>query len=103
MLSVDVRKLKESVDLLFEHILDSGVDSLNLDTQYYWGVEESMQYDFLHEPKGYVVGSFLDDLDVLENVLKERGDVVAYSLAELAPLVAYVGMAAGRKLAPRGG
>lgn len=100
---VDILKLKESIDILFGHLIDSGINSLSLDTQYYWEVEERLQYDIINEPKGYVVGDFFQDLDVLEGVLKEGENVVAYSLTELAPLIAYVGRTASRKLAPQGG
>lgn len=103
MKTIDVRKLKEAIDALFDHIVDSGVERLDIETQYYWQVEENQQYDFRREPEGYAVGDFYDDVATMEQVLSDKEHVFAYTLTELAPIVAYVGKAAGRKLAPTGG
>jgi len=100
--TIDVRKLKESLDLLLGNLIDSGIECLDLDSQYYWEVEEVQKYGFQAEPKGYVVGDFSDDLMTLDKVLKNKDLAVAYTLAQVAPLVAYVGLMAGRKLAGNG-
>jgi hypothetical protein len=100
---IDVQKLKESIDVLLEHIINSGVDHLTIETQYYWQVEASQEYDFQREPVGYAVGDLFEDLATIERVLLNKESAVAYTLAELAPIIAYVGKAAGRKIAPSGG
>ena len=103
MSAIDIRKLKESIDVLLDHIIDSGVERLDIETQYYWQVEESREYDFQRQPEGYAVGDFYEDMGTREQVLSSKDNVLAYTLTELAPIVAYVGKAAGRKLAPTGG
>ena len=103
MSAIDIRKLKESIDVLLDHIIDSGVERLDIETQYYWQVEESREYDFQRQPEGYAVGDFYEDMAPMEQVLSSKENVLAYTLTELAPIVAYVGKAAGRKLAPTGG
>ncbi len=100
---IDVRKLKASIDALLDHIIDSGIERLDIETQYYWQVEESREYDFQRQPEGYAVGDFYEDVATMEQVLSNKEHVLAYTLTELAPIVAYVGKAAGRKLAPTGG
>ena len=103
MSAIDIRKLKESIDVLLDHIIDSGVERLDIETQYYWQVEESREYDFQRQPEGYAVGDFYEDMATMEQVLSSKENVLAYTLTELAPIVAYVGKAAGRNLAPTGG
>lgn len=100
---LDVRKLKESIDVIFDHIIDSGIDQIIIENQYYWQVEESQEYDFQNEPEGYAVGDLFDDLATVDRVLMNKESAVSYTLTELAPIVAYVGKVAGRKLAPKGG
>jgi hypothetical protein len=100
---VDVRKLKECIGVLFDHIIDSGIDQISIENQYYWQVEESQEYDLQHQPEGYAVGDLFDDLATADRVLSNKEVAVSYTLAELAPIVAYVGKAAGRRLASKGG
>lgn len=103
MNTIDIRKLKESIDVLLEHIIDSGVERLEIETQYYLQVEESRECDFRRQPEGYAVGNFYEDVAMMEQVLSNREHMLAYTLTQLAPIMAYVGKAAGRKLAPTGG
>lgn len=103
MSAIDIRKLKASIDVLLERLIDSGVDYVDIETQYYWQVEESREYDLQRQPEGYAVGDFYEDVATMEQVLSNKEYVLAYTLTELAPIVAYVGKMAGRKLAPNGG
>lgn len=51
MNTIDVRKLKEAIDLLFDHIIDSGVERLDIETQYYWQAEEHREYGFFSDSR----------------------------------------------------
>ena len=103
MRNIDVRKLKEVINILLDHVIDGGVDTVMLDEQFYWKVSDNEKYEITNKPIELAVGDLFDDLDFVEGVLHDEGDVVAYTLTEVAPILAYVGEVASSKLASRGG
>jgi hypothetical protein len=103
MRRINVEDLRKSVNVLLDHILESGVESIDLEKQYYWQVNAQNKYDMATEPVGLVVGDLWDDLDFTEAVLtKDRKEAVAYTLTEVAQVLAYLGEVTGARLASRG-
>lgn len=103
MSEIDVSKLKEVVNLLLDHIIEMGVDKVSLEEQFYWKVSDSEKYEMTSKPANLVVGDLFDDLEFVENVLRDRGHVVSYTLTEVAPILAYLGEVASNKLSSHGG
>lgn len=103
MRNIEMRKLKEAINLLLDHVIDRGFDSITLDEQFYWKVGDSEKYKMNSEPAKLTVGDLFDDLDFVEMVLHNKDDIVAYTLTEVAPILAYVGEVASNRLAPKGG
>lgn len=103
MRNIEIRKLKEAINLLLDHVIDSGSDSIALEEQFYWKVSDSEKYKMNNEPTQVAVGDLFDDLDFVERVLHNKDNIVAYTLTEVAPILAYVGEVASNRLAPQGG
>ena len=103
MRTIDLRGLKESVNVLLDHIIDSGIESIPLEKQLYWQVDAKERFDLQKSPTELVVGDLFDDLDFVERVLLRKQDAVAYTLTELAPILEYIGEVASGKLAEDGG
>ncbi|MEW9571734.1 hypothetical protein ABQJ54_08215 [Rhodanobacter sp. Si-c] len=100
MRNIEIRKLKEAINLLLDHVIDKGSDSIALEEQFYWKVSDSEKYKVNSEPTELTVGDLFDDLDFVENVLHSKDNLVAYTLTEVAPILAYVGEAASCAASP---
>lgn len=101
---VDIRQLHAIVDDIFHHIIDKrGVDSIELDAELYWNIPEESRYDVLMNPPELDIGSLSDDWDLVSNMSKDDANIIAYQLAEIAPLLAYVGVRLASELAEKGG
>jgi len=103
MRNIDIRKLKEVINLLLDHVVDKGFDSIALEEQFYWKVSDSEKYRVNNEPTELSVGDLFDDLDFVERVLHNKDNIVSYTLTEVASVLAYVGEVASNRLAPQGG
>ena len=103
MRTIDLVKLKESLNVLLDHVIDSGISSIALEQQYYWQVDAKDRFDLKKKPADLVVGDLFDELDFVERVLLKKQSTVAYTLTELAPILEYVGEIASDKLAANGG
>jgi hypothetical protein len=101
--TIDIKLVKESLNVLLDHVIECGIESLPLDHGYYWQVGREDKFDMQKEPKEHLVGNLPDDLDFVERVLERREQATAYTLTELAPVLAYIGEMASAKLASKGG
>ncbi|MFC5740237.1 hypothetical protein [Dyella tabacisoli] len=102
MRDIDIRKLKEVINILLDHVIDMGVDSLPLEQSFYWKIHDDEKYAMSGTPD-LVVGDLFDDLDFVEGVLLDKDNVVSYTLTEVAPILTYVGEVAFSKLGSKGG
>jgi hypothetical protein len=100
---VDISALKQAVNLLLDHVIGQGVESLPLEEQFYWKVLDDEKYLMGKRPDNMGVGDLFADLDFVEQVLSAKDQPVALLLTEIAPILAYVGEVAGQKLASSGG
>jgi len=103
MRNIDIQKLKEAINLLLDHVIDKGSDSITLEEQFYWKVNDNEKYRVNNEPTELSVGDLFDDLDFIEKFYRTKDNIVSYTLTEVAPVLAYVGEVASNRLAPQGG
>lgn len=102
--SIDLNQLQKITDKLFDHIIRTrGIESVKLDSNYYWEIDQESLYDVDSQPTDLTIGSLKDNLGFLSSLLEEESLPVAYQLTELAPLLAYVGHTLAKDLAKYGG
>ena len=98
---IDIAKLQQAVNRLFDDILKAGVREVTIEQPLYWTVINPRS---LHEqPSELGVGDLRDDLEFTLGVLDDDADPVALTLTEAAPLLAYVGEVVSSQLAGRRG
>jgi len=103
MSAVDISAIKQAVNMLLDHVIEQGVESLPLEKQFYWKVLDDEKYQMERKPSDLGVGDLFADLSFVDAVLSAKDQPVALSLIELAPILAYIGEVAGQKLASTGG
>lgn len=98
---IDIARLQQAVNRLFDHILEAGVREVAIEQPLYWTVVNPRS---LHQqPSELGVGDLCDDLEFTLGVLDENVEPVSLTLTEAAPLLAYVGEVVSNQLAGRGG
>jgi hypothetical protein len=101
---IDLRDVREIVIRLLHHIIEErGLTEIDLDSPFYWVVPENKKYNMDERPSAPDVGSLVDDWQFVEAILRDKSSPVAYSLAEIAPLLAFIGETAAKQLARQGG
>lgn len=96
--TIDLHRLKAVVSrLIDEAIAEHGSAHFKLSDNFYWEIAFPKQFDMSSTPMPDEVGSLHDDWEMTHWLADEPTKVSAYSLTEVAPLIAYV----GNKLAHR--
>lgn len=103
MRTIDISTVKATVNLLLDHIMESGLEKLPLNEQLYWKVLDNEKYVMNKTPGDLGVGDLFADLDFIEDVVSDGQQLTALTLAELGPLLTYIGEIAGERLAAKGG
>lgn len=88
---VEVGKLKDVCDALFQHLDASGISSVEIDQDYYWTIESSSLYDAYHEPSNFALGRLSDDYDFVEKLADGILDPTTVSFMYVASLLRYLG------------
>ncbi|MGV4685226.1 hypothetical protein [Burkholderia pseudomallei] len=91
MNKINIRELKESINVLLGHLIENGVDCLEIERQFYWVIGDPEKYDMSKVPTEIGVGDLACDLSFVEKILCDKTQVAAYTLTEVAPIIAYLG------------
>lgn len=102
-MQIDLSELKQTIDRLFNHIMDTrGVKFFEFEKENYWNIPSRDVYEF-EEPKELDIGNLSDDWEFLSKLLQSENQPVAYQLTQVAPLLRYIGERIGADLAKDGG
>jgi hypothetical protein len=99
---IEIAKIKEAVNLLLDHVIAMGVDTVELAEPLYWKILDDDKYAMAKSPTILGIGHLASDLDLVEGVLTNRHEPVALTLTEAAPILAYIGEVVGQQLAASG-
>ncbi len=103
MMQIDIVELKQVIDRLFDHIIETkGVRQCEFDKDNYWNVPSQELFE-ANDPKELDIGSLSDDWEFLSKLLKPENKPVACQLTQVAPILRYLGEYLGEKLAKDGG
>lgn len=107
MKTIKVKEVQRAIDLLFNHITkEQGVEELPLSQDYYWNIplEQTYRMEAAAEKvaESLDVGSLAEDLGTVERVISQPESRVAFQLAQIAPLLRYLGKAAEEERLKKG-
>nr|VFK21306.1 MAG: hypothetical protein BECKLPF1236A_GA0070988_102964 [Candidatus Kentron sp. LPFa]VFK34711.1 MAG: hypothetical protein BECKLPF1236C_GA0070990_102934 [Candidatus Kentron sp. LPFa] len=90
---VDISVLEKATSAVFQHLRENGINSIDLDKDFYWNIEKEQKYDPYQEPTEMNLGQLADDLKEIEKIASGDGDVIGYALVWIAALYQYIGEA----------
>ncbi|EUD08673.1 hypothetical protein GKR59_07760 [Providencia alcalifaciens] len=87
-MNINLNVLENAISSIFEEMKKNGIESVKLDSDFYWNVPSDALYDVYNEPK-LDVGQLEDDYDAL---LKAKGNeiLVRYNLKNIAAILRYL-------------
>lgn len=96
MTEIRIEQLREIANKLLNHIEnDLGIEKVVLDKNFYWDMDSKQLYDVETTP-ALNMGSLYDDWEFVSSLLEKDAAPVSLSLAELAPLLRYIGEKIGQ-------
>jgi hypothetical protein len=100
---IEVAKLREAANAIFQHLEKRGVERLEIDGECYWHIDARDRYAMDKLPGHPDVGSTYDDYADLLRVASGEQDVLAWHLMPLASVLNVLGSILPEKLAGVGG
>jgi len=90
-MKVKISELRKGFDKVLNHMIDRGIDEVELDHDYYWHIREEARYDPYVKPKEFDMGQLSDDLDESLRVLNEEDNPMSFSLVWLSSISKAIG------------
>jgi hypothetical protein len=90
-MQIEIAKLNSVTNLLFDHLKELGIDTIEIDNDFYWNIPKSQLYDPYNEPKELDLGQLSDDWNDLQKVISGNMDVVSYNFIDLAAILKAIG------------
>lgn len=83
-MNINLNVLENAISSIFEEMKKNGIESVKLDSDFYWNVPSDAIYDVYNEPKL--------DVGQLEALLKTKGNeiLVRYNLKNIAAILRYL-------------
>lgn len=87
--SVKIDELEKALGILFERLKEDGIDSFDLNEDYYWHVNKEQIYDPYRKPENLTLGQLYDDLEVIQSINNREVDIVWTEAKAIAALLRY--------------
>jgi hypothetical protein len=90
-MQVSVSELRTISEQLFLHLENTGYNSVDNSTDYYWNIPTEFRYNPYEEPKELDLGQLTDDWENLHKILEGTTDPIGYALVWLSTVLRAVG------------
>lgn len=88
---IDIAELQKISDRLFKQLNHIGIQTVELQVDYYWDIPSIQRYNIYAEPDEFTVGQLQSDLQELSKVLSGEREPIPYHLVWLAALLRALG------------
>ncbi|NOI65478.1 hypothetical protein [Vibrio sp. 99-8-1] len=88
---VDIETLQNAMLQVFEHLKHQGINSLDIDSDFYWNIEKKQRYDPYQMPNDIDLGQLSDSWDEIQKIASGEREPIGYALIWIASLYQYIG------------
>jgi hypothetical protein len=90
---IDIIELEKVTQLAFDHCRNVGLDSVEVDEDFYWVVEQEYRYNPNKVPERAEMGlgQLSDEIDEIRRVASGEKDPTGFTLVRLAALLRFIG------------
>jgi len=90
-MKIKIVELETATQKLFEHLKELGIESVELDKDYYWDIEAEDLYNPYQQPKDIGLGQLYDDWEEVQIVLTEKSEPLSIDFKAFAAIFRYLG------------
>lgn len=90
-MDIKISALRETLDILLNHVEQSGQSEISIAHDFYWNVRSDALYDRYDEPANLDVGQLTEDWERLQKIRMSENPPVADGLVWLAAILRAVG------------
>ena len=90
-MKVTISELRSISENLFVHLEKMGLDTIDIENDFYWVISEEKRYNAYNEPKEFTLGQLTDDWSELKQILQGENEPIAYALAWLSSILRVIG------------
>jgi len=90
-MKVNVERLRAITNRLLDHMLEEGINEVDLSSDYYWNIQPELRYDKYDEPTVFTMGQLSEDLQFLEQIQVGERPPTSYGLVWAAALLRFIG------------
>lgn len=89
---IEIQTVREVVNAIFDFVQNElGVESLTLERNFYWSIDEEQLFNMDAPPTSHDVGSLLDDVEFVMAAHGDRKQALPILLQHVAPLLRELG------------
>lgn len=90
-IEIEIDELESAIKIIFAHIRETGVKSVQLEDDFYWDIDMEDLYEVTRNPENFSIGQLTDDLQEMHKIVAGTGTPVGYCLVWAAALCRYIG------------
>ncbi len=90
-MQIQIDDVKQVAELLFKHLEELDIQSLELPVDYYWNIEPDELYEVGVQPSAIDVGQLSDDWGDLQKVMADPDRALAHDFVDLAAILNAIG------------
>ncbi|ETT01098.1 MULTISPECIES: hypothetical protein [Providencia] len=88
-MNIDLNVLKDAINTIFDEMKKHGIESIKLDSDFYWNVPSESLYNIYNDPQQLDIGQLEDDYKMLCEA-KEKDILVRYNLKNISAILRYL-------------
>lgn len=88
---INVSELRAISAQLFSHLEESGRDSVEIPSDYYWDISKENRYNPYEEPTNFDLGQLTDDWAELQKIALGEKEPIGYALVWFSTVLRAVG------------
>ena len=92
-MQIEIEELEKAAHILFKHLKDNNINSIDLSEDYYWDFSPSVRYDTAQTPgeTDREAGQLFDDLKDIYSVASGEQPPINYGFVWLAAILRFIG------------
>jgi len=90
-MEINMDDLRQICDRLIQNVKEKGIDSINLEVDYYWNIPQNQLYNPYQKPVDLDMGQLSDNWTELRKVLQSQKEPLGYHLVWLAAILRALG------------
>ena len=90
-MKIKVSELRTISKHLFEYLIKSGRNEIEIEEDYYWYIKEADVYNSDEDPTDFEMGQLTDDMDELRKIKTGESPPLGYALFWLSSILRIVG------------